>query len=99
VRPREANLFDRKARWRGLPRPPLFTEPGHNLTPQQMGVDSFQADRSPTHMYLPPAAGLWTHQKGASTTTGLSTLKDVLEQKQSPEIGLSDQEKSELTEY
>src|SRR5712691_10717303 len=30
--------------------PPLYTEPGHNLhTLEEMGVDSFQADRSPTH--------------------------------------------------
>ncbi|HXW25079.1 MAG TPA: hypothetical protein VEK73_10045, partial [Xanthobacteraceae bacterium] len=46
--------------------PPLFTEPGNNLhAPSEVGVDSFQADRSPTHMYrTAPLAGLWTHQKG-----------------------------------
>jgi len=46
--------------------PPLYTEPGHNLhAPSEIGIDSFQADRSPTHMYrTAPLAGLWTHQKG-----------------------------------
>ena len=32
--------------------PPLFTEPGYNLhAPSEIGIDAFQADRSPTHMY------------------------------------------------
>jgi hypothetical protein len=46
--------------------PPLYTEPGHNMhTPSEIGIDSFQADRSPTHMYrTAPLAGLWAHQKG-----------------------------------
>ena len=46
--------------------PPLYTEPGYNMhTPSEIGIDSFQADRSPTHMYrTAPLAGLWTHQKG-----------------------------------
>ena len=39
--------------------PPLFTEPGHNLhAPNEIGIDAFQADRSPTHMYrTAPLAG------------------------------------------
>jgi hypothetical protein len=42
--------------------PPLYTEPGYNLhAPSEIGVDAFQADRSPTHMYrTAPLAGLWT---------------------------------------
>jgi hypothetical protein len=45
--------------------PPLFTEPGHNMHPgSDIGIDNFQADRSPTHMYrTSPLAGLWTHKK------------------------------------
>src|SRR5207253_7862511 len=32
--------------------PPLYTEPGNNVhAPSEIGVDSFQADRPPTHMY------------------------------------------------
>ena len=46
--------------------PPLFTEPGNHLhAPAEIGVDLFQAHRSPTDMYrTAPLAGLWTHQKG-----------------------------------
>ena len=67
-----------------------------------MGVDSFQADRSPTRMYrTAPLAGLWTHQKGGFYHDGrFATLKDVLEHYNNLlKLGLSDQEKSELTEY
>jgi hypothetical protein len=62
--------------------PPLFTEPGHNLhSPQEMGIDSFQADRSPTRMYrTAPLAGLWTHQKGGFYHDGrFATLPAVIE--------------------
>ena len=46
--------------------PPLYTEPGNNLhAPSEIGINSFQADRSPTHMYrTAPLAGLWTSPKG-----------------------------------
>ncbi len=59
-------IFDGKARCASCHVPPLYTEPGNNLhAPSEMGVDAFQADRSPTHMYrTAPLAGLWAHQKG-----------------------------------
>lgn len=83
--------------------PPLFTEPGHNLhTPAEMGVDSFQADRSPTHMYrTAPLAGLWSHQKGGFYHDGrFATLADVVAHYDNNfRLGLSDQEKSDLIEY
>jgi cytochrome c peroxidase len=46
--------------------PPLYTEPGWNMhTPAEIGIDSFQADRSPDHRYrTTPLKGLWTHTKG-----------------------------------
>ena len=46
--------------------PPTFTEPGWNLhRGRDIGIDNFQADRSPTHMYrTTPLKGLWTHSKG-----------------------------------
>jgi len=45
---------------------PTFTEPGNNLHPgRDIGIDNFEADRSPTHMYrTSPLGGLWTHLKG-----------------------------------
>jgi hypothetical protein len=100
---RGKDLFNKKAQCATCHVPPLFTEPGHNLhTPSEMGVDSFQADRSPTHMYrTAPLAGLWTHQKGGFYHDGrFATLRDVLEHYNGLlKLGLTDQEKSELIEY
>jgi mono/diheme cytochrome c family protein len=83
--------------------PPLFTEPGHNLhTPAQMGIDSFQADRSPTRMYrTAPLAGLWTHQRGGFYHDGrFATLPAVIEHyDRNFRLGLNGQEKRELVEY
>ena len=58
-------LFSGKADCARCHVPPLFTEPGYNLhAPEKIGIDSFQADRSPTHMYrTSPLRGLWTHRK------------------------------------
>ncbi|HSC05402.1 MAG TPA: hypothetical protein VLD59_01095 [Steroidobacteraceae bacterium] len=61
--------------------PPLYTEPGYAIhTPAEIGIDSFQADRSPTHGYrTAPLAGLWTHQKGGFYHDGrFATLEDVV---------------------
>ena len=96
-------LFNEKAQCATCHVAPLFTEPGHNLhTPAEMGVDSFQADRSPTRMYrTAPLAGLWTHQKGGFYHDGrFATLQDVLSHyDRNFKLGLSDQEKAELIEY
>ncbi|HJQ65110.1 MAG TPA: hypothetical protein VJ816_01975 [Gemmatimonadales bacterium] len=61
-----AALFSGKAKCATCHVPPLYTEPGQNLhAPAEIGVDSFQADRSPTRAYrTAPLKGLWTHQKG-----------------------------------
>ena len=100
---RGKDLFNKKAQCATCHVPPLFTEPGHNLhTPAEMGIDSFQADRSPTRMYrTAPLAGLWTHQKGGFYHDGrFATLKDVLEHYNGNfKLGLSDQEKGDLIEY
>ena len=61
--------------------PPLYTEPGNNIhAPSEVGVDSFQADRSPTKSYrTAPLAGLWSHQKGGFYHDGrFATLADVV---------------------
>jgi hypothetical protein len=100
---RGKDVFNERARCATCHVPPLFTEPGHNLhTPVEMGVDSFQADRSPTHMYrTAPLAGLWTHQKGGFYHDGrFASLRDVIEHYNNNfSLGLTDREKRELIEY
>jgi mono/diheme cytochrome c family protein len=83
--------------------PPLFTEPGWNLhTPEEMGIDSFQADRSPDLMYrTAPLKGLWTHTTGGFYHDGrFATLLDVVNHYDTLfSLGLTDGEKSDLVEY
>lgn len=83
--------------------PPLFTEPGQNLhAPDEIGVDSFQADRSPTHMYrTAPLAGLWSHQTGGFYHDGrFATLSDVVDHYDTQfKLNLSDGDKKDLVEY
>ena len=83
--------------------PPLFTEPGYNLhTPEEMGIDAFQADRSPTHMYrTAPLAGLWAHQKGGFFHDGrFGTLMDVVNHyNENLKLNLSEAQKKDLVEY
>ncbi|HXM83361.1 MAG TPA: hypothetical protein VN929_15735 [Burkholderiales bacterium] len=100
---RGKEVFNGRAQCSTCHVPPLFTEPGHNLhTPAEMGVDSFQADRSPTRKYrTAPLAGLWTHQKGGFYHDGrFATLDNVVEHyNRNFRLGLTDQEKVELIEY
>lgn len=58
-----AALFNGKAQCARCHVPPLFTEPGFNMhTPEELGIDNFQANRSPTKMYrTAPFKGLFTH--------------------------------------
>ena len=83
--------------------PPLYTEPGHNLhAPSEIGIDSFQADRSPTHMYrTAPLAGLWAHQKGGFYHDGrFATLFDVVNHYDAHlKLNLNAAQKSDLVEF
>jgi len=96
-------LFDGKARCATCHVPPLFTEPGNNLhAPREIGVDAWQADRSPTHMYrTAPLAGLWSHQKGGFYHDGrFATLLDVVNHYDTFfKLRLTEQEKRDLVEY
>jgi hypothetical protein len=100
---RGKEVFNGKGKCSGCHVPPLFTEPGNNLhAPSEVGVDSFQADRSPTHMYrTAPLAGLWSHAKGGFYHDGrFATLQDVVEHYNGVRhLGLSDSEKTALAEY
>ena len=96
-------VFNGKANCDSCHVPPLFTEPGWNLhTPQEIGIDAFQADRSPDRRYrTAPLRGLWTHQKGGFYHDGrFPTLLAVVDHYNAFfTLGLSAQEKSDLVQY
>jgi hypothetical protein len=72
---------DGKARCATCHVPPLFSEPGWNLhTPEEIGIDAFQANRSPEGRYrTAPLKGLWSHGKGGYYHDGrFATLGDVV---------------------
>jgi hypothetical protein len=83
--------------------PPLFTEPGWNMhTAAEIGIDDFQAKRSPDERYrTTPLKGLWTHQKGGFYHDGrFATLRDVVEHYATVfGLTLSPAEKTQLVEY
>jgi cytochrome c peroxidase len=83
--------------------PPLFTEPGWNMhTAAEIGIDDFQAMRSPDERYrTSPLKGLWTHTKGGFYHDGrFATLADVVEHYNTHfGLALTDQEKHDLIEY
>ena len=100
---RGKTLFNGQAKCATCHVPPLFTEPGNNLhAPSEIGVDSFQADRSPTHMYrTAPLAGLWAHEKGGFYHDGrFATLLDVVNHYDTQfNLKLGDADKRDLIEY
>jgi mono/diheme cytochrome c family protein len=78
---RGEELFNGKARCSNCHVPPLNTTPGWNIVPATtIGIDSFQADRSPNHGYRPPPLhALFTHEKGGFFHDGrFPTLPDVV---------------------
>lgn len=96
-------LFNGVARCATCHVPPIFTEPGWNMhTAQEIGIDDFQAKRSPDERYrTAPLKGLWTHQKGGFYHDGrFATLRDVVEH-YNAFFGthLTDQQKTDLVEY
>jgi len=100
---RGESLFSGKAKCSGCHVPPLFTEPGWNMhTPEEMGIDAFQASRSPDERYrTTPLRGLWTHTKGGFYHDGrYPTLAAVINHYNSHfSLGLSSGEKNDLAEY
>jgi hypothetical protein len=96
-------LFEGKADCARCHVPPLYTEPGWNMhTPEEIGIDSFQSDRSPDERYrTAPLKGLWTHSKGGYYHDGrFATLDDVVgHYDQFLALGLSAAEKADLVQY
>ena len=83
--------------------PPLYSEPGWNLhTPDEIGIDDFQAARGPEDRYrTAPLKGLWTHAKGGFYHDGrFATLADVVDHYDAA-LGLSlgAQDRRDLVEF
>ena len=96
-------LFNGKADCKRCHVPPLFMEPGWPMhTAAEIGIDDFQAKRSPEGTYrTAPLRGLWTHQKGGFYHDGrFATLRDVIGHYNAHfKLGLTDKEGTDLAEY
>ncbi|MGZ3595843.1 MAG: hypothetical protein ACXWMV_11155 [Syntrophales bacterium] len=100
---RGETIFKGKAKCARCHVPPLFTEPGWNMHKHaEIGIDDFQAMRSPDGMYrTTPLKGLWSHQKGGFFHDGrFSTLLDVVNHYNTfLGLNLSAQDKIDVVEY
>jgi mono/diheme cytochrome c family protein len=96
-------VFNGAARCASCHVPPLFTEPGWNMhTPAEIGIDSFQADRSPDRHYrTTPLTGLFIKQNGGFYHDGrFPTLRAVVEHYNATQaLNLSEAQKVALVEY
>jgi cytochrome c peroxidase len=71
-------------------------------TAEEIGIDDFQAARSPDRRYrTTPLAGLWTHEKGGFYHDGrFATLADVVRHyDRTFGLALADGEVSDLVEF
>lgn len=100
---RGETLFASKAQCATCHVPPIFTEPGWNLhAPAEIGIDDFQANRSPDQRYrTTPLKGLFTRAKGGFYHDGrFATLADVVNHYDGHlNTGLTEAEKLDLVEY
>jgi cytochrome c peroxidase len=96
-------IFKGKAQCATCHVPPLFTEPGWNThKPADIGIDDFQANRSPDKTYrTAPLKGLWAHQKGGFYHDGrFATLLDVVNHYNNfKRLNLTDKETRDLVQY
>jgi hypothetical protein len=99
-------LFNSKAKCSTCHVPPIFTEPGQNLhKAEDIGIDSFQANRGPARMYVTtPLRALFDTQKihkgGFYHDGRFATLLDVVNHYDSfKKLNLTEQEKKDLVEY
>jgi hypothetical protein len=96
-------LFTGQARCAGCHVPPLYTEPGWPMhTAAEIGIDDFQALRSPDERYrTAPLRGLHTHTKGGFYHDGrFPGLLEVVEHYDRHfALGLDAAEKNDLVEF
>ena len=97
------SIFDGKGRCATCHMPPTFTDAGWNLhTGQEICIDNFQADRSPTFRYrTTPLRGMVAKTKGGFYHDGrFPTLRAVVDHYDSCfHLGLTDREKKGLVAY
>ena len=100
---RGEKLFSGTAKCATCHVPPLFTEPGWNMhKPEEIGVDDFQANRSPDKRYrTTPLKGLFAHAKGGFYHDG--RFKDyaavVEHYDKTLKLGLAPKDQADLVEY
>jgi hypothetical protein len=96
-------LFNGKAGCARCHVPPLFTEPGWPMhTAAEIGIDDFQANRSPDVRYrTTPLKGLFVRQKGGFYHDGrFPTMRSVVDHYVNFfKLQLSETEKQDLVEY
>lgn len=96
-------LFNSKGKCATCHVPPLFTEPGWPLhKPDEIGIDEFQANRSPDKRYrTTPLRGLFVRMKGGFYHDGrFATLPAVIDHYNAFfTLTLTDPEKADLVEY
>ena len=96
-------LFDGKGKCATCHVPPTFTEPGWNMhTAQEIGIDDFQASRSPDDRYrtTPLAGRLFWRTRGFYHDGRFATLTDVVNHYNSTmNLGLTNDEVGQLVEY
>jgi hypothetical protein len=99
---RGQKLFMEKAQCATCHVPPLFTEPGWNThKPEEIGIDDFQANRSPEKTYVTQGLkGMWIRKRGFYHDGRFPTLLDVVNHYDSfKKLGLTEKEKADLVEY
>jgi hypothetical protein len=99
-------LFNGKAKCATCHVPPIFTEPGWNLhTAEEIGIDDFQAQRSPDGRYrTAPLRALWDtdkiHKGGFYHDGRFATLEAVVDHyDRHLSLELTETERNDLIEY
>jgi hypothetical protein len=100
---RGSAIFEGKGKCASCHTPPTYTEPGWSMhTGSEIGIDDFQANRSPDGMYrTTPLAGLFARLKPGLYHDGrFATLDDVIRHYE-PVLGVSltDPERKDLVEF
>lgn len=96
-------VFNGKAKCATCHVPPLYSEPGFKLhRGEAIGIDNFQADRSPTGAYrTTPLKGLFTREKGGFYHDGRFESYDAVIDHYEPVLGfqLTTPEQADLVQF